>query len=43
MEENREIDIDLRKVFSMLRKKAIFIVLISLIGATLAGCITNFF
>lgn len=43
MEENREIDIDLRKVFSMLKKKAIFIVLIALIGATLSGCITNFF
>jgi len=43
MEENREIEIDLRKVFSMLRKKAIYIVLITLIGAVLAGCITNFF
>lgn len=43
MEENREISIDLRKVFSMLKKKIIFIVIISLIGAVLAGCITNFF
>lgn len=43
MEENREINIDLRKIFSMLKKKVIFIVIISLIGAVLAGCITNFF
>ncbi len=43
MEENREISIDLRKVFSMLKKKAVFIIVISLIGAVLAGCITNFF
>lgn len=42
MEENREINIDLRKIFSMLKKKTIFIVIISIIGATLAGCITNF-
>lgn len=43
MEETREITIDLRKIFSMLKKKAIIIVIISLIGAVLAGCITNFF
>lgn len=43
MEENREINIDLRKVFSMFKKKIIFIVIISLIGAVLSGCITNFF
>lgn len=43
MEENKEINIDLRKIFSMLRKKIIFIAVISLIGAVLAGCITNFF
>ncbi|MDE6154867.1 MAG: hypothetical protein K2F67_00345 [Eubacterium sp.] len=43
MEENREITIDLRKIFSMLRKKMIFIVIIALIGSVLAGCITNFF
>lgn len=43
MEENREINIDLRKIFSMLKKKVIFIIIISLIGAVLAGCITNFF
>lgn len=43
MEENRELDIDLRKIFAMLKKKAIFIILIALIGAVAAGCITNFF
>lgn len=43
MGENREIDIDFRKIFSMLKKKLIFIAMISLIGAILAGCITNFF
>lgn len=43
MEENREINIDLRKIFSMFRKKIIFIVIISIISAILAGCITNFF
>lgn len=43
MEENREINIDLRKIFTMLKKKLIFVVIISLIGGVLAGCITNFF
>lgn len=43
MEENREIEIDLRKIFLMLKKKLIFIILIGLIGAALSGCITNFF
>lgn len=43
MEDNREIEIDFRKLFSMLKRKAIFIVLVALIGATLAGCFTNFF
>lgn len=43
MEENREIEIDLRKIFSMLKKKIIFIIAIALIGAAVAGCFTNFF
>lgn len=43
MEDNKEIEIDLRKIFSMLKKKLVFIVMISLIGAILAGCVTNFF
>ena len=37
MEENREIEIDLRKVFMMLRKKAAIILIISFIGAALSG------
>lgn len=43
MGENKEINIDLRKVFSMLKKKIVFIVLITIIGGILAGCYTNFF
>jgi capsular polysaccharide biosynthesis protein len=43
MEDNKEIEIDFRKIFAMLKKKAIFIVIIAIIGATLAGCFTNFF
>lgn len=43
MEENREIAIDFRKIFFMLKKKLVFIVIISLIGAIIAGCFTNFF
>ncbi len=43
MEENREIEIDLTKIITMLKKKAVFIVIFSIIGAALAGCYTNFF
>lgn len=43
MEENREIEIDLRKIFVMLKKKVAIILVIAFIGAALAGCITNFF
>lgn len=43
MEENKEIEIDLRKVFEMLKKKAVFIVIIAVIGGILAACYTNFF
>ncbi len=43
MEENREIDIDLRKIFTMLKKKFVFIILAAFIGAAIAGCFTNFF
>lgn len=42
MEENREIEIDLRKIFIMLKKKVAIILVIAFIGAALAGCITNF-
>lgn len=43
MEENKEIEIDLRKIFEMLKRKAFYIIITAVIGATLAGCITNFF
>lgn len=43
MEENREIEIDLRAIFYALRKKIVFMVLIALICGTVAGCVTNFF
>ncbi len=43
MEENKEIEIDLRKIFLMLRKKIAIILVVALIGAALAGCVTNFF
>ena len=37
MEENREIEIDLRKIFIMLKKKVAIILVIAFIGAALAG------
>lgn len=43
MDENKEIDIDLTKIFEMLKKKAIFIVIVGIIGAILSACVTNFF
>ena len=43
MEENREINIDLRRIFTMLKRKLVYIVLITVIGAILAGAYTNFF
>lgn len=43
MEQNREIDIDLKSIFYMLKRKAIYIVLIALVGGIIAGCYTNFF
>lgn len=43
MDENKEIDINLTKIFEMLKKKAIFIVIVGVIGAILSGCVTNFF
>lgn len=43
MEENREIEIDLRAIFFTLRKKLVFMVLVALICAAVAGCFTNFF
>ena len=43
MEENREIEIDLKKIFLMLKQKAIYIVSAAVICAVIAGCFTNFF
>lgn len=43
MEENREIEIDLKKIFRMLKQKAIYIVSTAVICAIIAGCFTNFF
>lgn len=43
MEQTKEIDIDLKKIFFMLRKKVIYIILITLLGGVLAGCFTEFF
>lgn len=43
MEENREIEIDLRAIFFTLRKKIVFMVLIAIICGAVAGCFTNFF
>lgn len=43
MEENKEIEIDFRKLFSMLKRKLVYIIIVTLIGATIAGCYTNFF
>ena len=41
--KEKEIEVDLGKVFHMLRKRIIFIILGTLITAVLAGCITEFF
>jgi capsular polysaccharide biosynthesis protein len=42
MEETKELEIDLRKIFKMLKRKVVYIIAISLIGAALVGCFTNF-
>ena len=43
MDQNREIDIDLKTIFLMLKRKAIYIILIAIVGGIISGCITNFF
>lgn len=43
MNEPKEIEIDLRKIFLMLKKRIIFIILGTLITAVIAGCVTEFF
>lgn len=43
METNKEIDIDLKTIFLLLKRKTIYIVLFAVIGGILTGSITNFF
>lgn len=43
MEQTKEIDIDLKKIFFMMRKRVIYIILITLLGGVAAGCFTEFF
>ncbi|MCD7796525.1 MAG: Wzz/FepE/Etk N-terminal domain-containing protein [Clostridiales bacterium] len=43
MEDNKEIEIDLRAIFFTIRKKIVFMVLIALACGAAAGCFTNFF
>lgn len=43
MDENKEIEIDFKKIFEMIKQKLVYIVLITVIGAIASGCITNFF
>lgn len=41
MEENREIEIDLKKIFTMLKKRIVYIILIGALGGMISGCFTN--
>lgn len=43
MDETKEIDIDLRKIFYMMRTKLVFIFLATILFAVAAGCFTHFF
>ena len=43
MDETREIEIDLRKIFYMMRTKVVFILLATILLAGLAGLFTHFF
>lgn len=43
MDQTKEIDIDLKRVFYMMRKKIIYIILITLFGGLLSGCVTEIF
>ncbi|MBR3150138.1 MAG: hypothetical protein IKF64_08205 [Eubacterium sp.] len=43
MEENREIEIDLRKIVYMMRNKVIYILLITILGGVLIGAFTQLF
>ena len=43
MDQTKEIDIDLKKIFFMMRKKVVYILLFTLLGGIVAGCFTEFF
>ncbi len=43
MDENKEIEIDFKKIFEMIKQKLVYIILITVIGAIVSGCVTNFF
>lgn len=43
MEQTKEIDIDLKKIFFMMRKRVVYILLVTLLGGVAAGCFTEFF
>lgn len=43
MDETKEIDIDLRKTFYMLRTKVVYILLVTFLAGVAAGCYTHFF
>ncbi len=43
MDENREIEIDLRKIVYMMRNKVIYILLITILGGVLIGAFTQLF
>lgn len=43
MDENKEIEIDFKKIFEMIKRKLVYIILITVIGAVISGCVTNFF
>lgn len=43
MDETREIDIDLRKIFYKMRNKVIYILLFTILLGAAAGCFTQFF
>lgn len=43
MDNGKEIDIDLREIFNMMRSKIIYIILITILSGVIAGCFTQFF
>lgn len=43
MDENKEIELDLKRIYEMIKQKFVYIILVTVIGGILSGCITNFF